>query len=107
MRADEPLMQSIDPPAGGLDGLRDRIRRRQLLRGAVTAVLMVSLTFGWFGTGEERVQEVPALVRTHPFGRLLWADAAEPVRVIGGVAVEWTGTASETRIFLVDPSIDP
>ena len=100
MSPNEPLLKSLDPPAGGLEALRNRIRRRQQRRGAITALAVAGLALGWFGTTDREIDQ--GFAQNHPYTRLAQAVPEEPVRIIGGVAVEWPSSHPKTRIYLVD-----
>jgi hypothetical protein len=102
MSPNEPILKQLDPPTGGLEGLRGRIRRRQHRQTAITALAVAGLALGWFGSIEKAPEQGLVLAENHPYTRLAQAEPAEPVRIIGGAAIEWPSTQPKTRIYLVD-----
>jgi len=99
MHPERPLTPTLDPPAGGLDGLRHRLhrhdRRRQTLAAAATiAVVAVAVALPSPAPREP-------LGGDHPLVRLADEAPREAVRVVDGTAVEWAASTPNTRIYLV------
>jgi hypothetical protein len=99
---DESLLQSHDPPKGGLEGLRTQLKRRQYQQGIVAVALVAVLVLGWFDNFNRQSGTVAPDGLSHPLARLISTESVPAVRIVDGVAVEWPSSSSSTRIYLVD-----
>jgi hypothetical protein len=105
MHPERLLTPALDPPPGGLDGLRDRLqrrnrRRRGLVGGAVMALIIVPLVL-------PPPSPPISFASDHPLNRVTADAPKEPVRIVNGTAVEWKSTTPNTRIYLVNANQRP
>lgn len=99
MHPERLLTPTLDPPPGGLDGLRERLhsrdRRRRVSAGAATVALVALASTllppaPYTGFGSD-----------HPVVRVTDEAGWDTVRILDGSAVELAASTPRTRVFLV------
>lgn len=99
MHPEPPLTPTLDPPPGGLDGLRDRLRRHDRRRGASAA----TATLGAVALAIAVLWPAPrtGFGSDHPVVRVTDEVPWDTVRIVDGSAVELAASTPKTRVFLV------
>jgi hypothetical protein len=95
----KPMLEPLQPPAGGLQGLHRRLAARRRRRGLATTAAVGLLALVWFRIDDDhRPTDFPG---NHPIQRLARGAPAE-VRVVDGVVHPLASSQRSTRIYLVD-----